>query len=503
MIMGFINNESSVGKRLLLDCNFTNAMFEGITGSGKTTCAILPNIENRIKLNHGIVVYDFKGNLHSQVKHLANKYKKLDQVIEIGKPWGKKINLCDYLTLKQIPEIIDDSSDVSDSSYWDKASKNLLENIYTIYKNLYYLKCKFESLNEPNLVYKLRDIEKPSYKNIYEIVSSVKNVSSFYMNTLHTISRISDYLSSFSCKIKTGHINEVLEIIYKHLKSLEMYKEVKEFETSGKNAIVNHLNSILNVVANKDCLNDGNLDLIKELRSSKIVIIDVSSFSENILNVLNLAIYSRLQNLNESNLTPVTIFIDEAQKILSKNYLPQTDVCRESKFEYIFATQDIVLLKNKLGDSKLYELYVNIASKYSFRSNEYLNLKRFEAVNLNTEEKILTKPLFIKKKTLFNAEYKFQELNEIHPYSNFESDSKYILKYDEKLFEDYKVLVQKENQEIVETNFIPFIEIREGLIIPFDKDVPEEELVEEPVQTLEEFMQIAGEDFPFIDVDDE
>lgn len=66
----------------------------------------MPNIEDRIKSGYGVLIYDFKGTLHLQTKYLANKYNKLSDVIEIGKPWGKKINLCDYLSLKQIPMII-------------------------------------------------------------------------------------------------------------------------------------------------------------------------------------------------------------------------------------------------------------------------------------------------------------------------------------------------------------------------------------------------------------
>lgn len=88
MGLGFNLSESKVFKDLVVNHDFTNAIIFGRTGSGKTSCAILPNIENRIKSNYGLLVYDFKGNLHLQVKYLANKYKRLSDVIEIGKPWG-------------------------------------------------------------------------------------------------------------------------------------------------------------------------------------------------------------------------------------------------------------------------------------------------------------------------------------------------------------------------------------------------------------------------------
>lgn len=75
MSIGFNINRKKIFKDLIVNNDFTNTIFFGRTGSGKTSCAILPNIENRIQLNQGILVYDFKGNLHTQVKYLANKYK--------------------------------------------------------------------------------------------------------------------------------------------------------------------------------------------------------------------------------------------------------------------------------------------------------------------------------------------------------------------------------------------------------------------------------------------
>ncbi len=137
MGLGFNLNESKVFKDLVVNHDFTNAIIFGRTGSGKTSCAILPNIENRIKSNYGLLVYDFKGNLHLQVKYLANKYERLSDVIEIGKPWGKKINICDYLSINNLSQIVGESNVLD--NYWTNASKNLFEVIYKIHKDLNYL----------------------------------------------------------------------------------------------------------------------------------------------------------------------------------------------------------------------------------------------------------------------------------------------------------------------------------------------------------------------------
>ena len=144
MKMGFDIKENRNTKRIEVPKDFTNAMFFGRTGSGKTTGAILPVMEDRIKSDYGLLVYDFKGNLHLQTKYLANKYKKLNKVIEIGKPWGKNINVIKFLTTKQLLNVVQADSGVND--YWDTASKNLLEGIYSILNLEKYIFTKLSNL---------------------------------------------------------------------------------------------------------------------------------------------------------------------------------------------------------------------------------------------------------------------------------------------------------------------------------------------------------------------
>ena len=59
MGIGFMNEEKIIENNLLVKETFTNAICYGQTGSGKTTGFILPNIQNRMKLNHGLLIYDF------------------------------------------------------------------------------------------------------------------------------------------------------------------------------------------------------------------------------------------------------------------------------------------------------------------------------------------------------------------------------------------------------------------------------------------------------------
>ena len=113
---------------------------------------------------------------------------------------------------------------------------------------------------------------------------------------------------------------------------------------------------------------------------------------------------------SHEDMKPVSIFIDEAQKVLNKDYLPQVDICRESKFEYIFATQDEILLQNKLGQNKFEELYTNIASKYNFATNSNEIKNKFEYIDLNTNKKAIAIPMFFDNEDLIKVEHEFQKV---------------------------------------------------------------------------------------------
>jgi len=150
---------------------------------------------------------------------------------------------------------------------------------------------------------------------------------------------------------------------------------------------------------------------------------------------------------------PVSIFIDEAQKVLNKSYLPEVDVCRESRFEFIFATQDDILLINKLGELKFNELFSNIEEQYSFKTNRNDELEQHEVLNLLNKRKLHTKPLFFSKEELIKTEYRYLEGYNLLKYSDFFSLEPYMFKFDEILFEDYKLIVETIDGRIIEVNY--------------------------------------------------
>ena len=335
------------------------------------------------------------------------------------------------------------------------------KDINHLLRELSYSWSKEYSLSEMGELEFSKDL---SYKQVLKYVNSIDDIREFVQNSSKVIDFIESQINkiNFTKELKQKyekHINSYKFMCVKLkelLKTMDYYQNCKKDADAGRGAVLNHLNSILIDVASKDFLNSSKIDLVEELRVGKIVIIDVSTLNENSMNILNLAIYSKLQKGLYEDMKPVSIFIDEAQKVLNKDYLPQVDICRESKFEYIFATQDEILLQNKLGQNKFEELYTNIASKYSFATNSNEIKNKFEYIDLNTNRKSIANPMFIDKKDLIKVEHEFQKSTLVLSHSDYLSSKNeiYILKYDETLIEDYKVIIQTIDDHIIECKYI-------------------------------------------------
>ena len=98
-----------------------------------------------------------------------------------------------------------------------------------------------------------------------------------------------------------------------------------------------------------------------------------------------------------------TIFIDEAHKVISGGNMPETSVCRESRFEYIMSVQSPDILIEALGKQRVFDsMEVNIAHRLSFYSPnmpETSKLRKFEMEFLsgskNSGQKVInSEPIF-------------------------------------------------------------------------------------------------------------
>ena len=121
------SNKAKKGKELIVPKLYTHSCAVGQTGCGKTTSYIYPNLNERISLNDGILVMDYKGKEHNAVKLFAKRHNRLNDVLEIGKPWGESINIIKYMSEANLEDFIVGILGLNDgkNDYWSSSGTNL------------------------------------------------------------------------------------------------------------------------------------------------------------------------------------------------------------------------------------------------------------------------------------------------------------------------------------------------------------------------------------------
>ncbi|MCT7447147.1 type IV secretory system conjugative DNA transfer family protein [Aliarcobacter skirrowii] len=476
-------------KELIVPMTYTHSCAIGQTGCGKTTSYIYPNMNNRIEAKNSLLVMDYKGKEHNAVKLLAKRHNRLDDVVEIGKPWGESINIIKYMNEATLENFISGILGLSDgkNDYWSTTGTNLaiaciniigsLENLINSIKVLKNSEGIFKACFKTNI---LEDSDDLGYlkgiptvrnlKSVYEVSASFETIKLFItnINTIctHIEKGLTDSILYYDADMNHLEIKNKYKDVLENLCILEdnikKYNPIlKTFSEDKINSniisILNALNKPLAGLATKEYLNNDNFNLVDALNNSKIVIINTQELSEVILSNYCYSIFIELQKRITKNISNgVSVFIDEAQRVVSKTLDIPIDVLREAKVELFLSFQNQDLMIEKLGDSKYSSLYKNLAFRYLFRNNEMglSKLKSFQYFDLSKmkNEKIRTSiPLFLDDKELFEVEKEYQTKLNLH--SKYGIDKKYsntILVADSYLFSRYQVLLK----DINNSNFI-------------------------------------------------
>lgn len=386
MALGFKNTSGSDKKDFIIPVDFTNAICYGQTGSGKTTAFMLPNIKARMSAGHKLIIYAYKGNLNAQIKALAKDCGRLKDIVEIGVPWGERINLLAALKEDDIKQWHLAHSSLQ-NKYWENSSWALFSSIYRALEVLHDLakicdnySMAGKELAQYALCKSLEDFKSaPTFKSIFNMLNEEKlkklselligfqsvlsdisgNGTDDFLNELNVLNGLSVYFESFIKGFKGcdgGHGNKgILEVL---------------------------LNTISNV-AQASSLN-SNDDISAILGKKAILIVHTEAISSDGANLLNRAISAALISRlgKDESMEDTTIFIDEAHKVISGGNIPETSVCRESRFEYIMSVQSPDILTDALGGVRAFDsMVVNIAHRLSFYSPsmpETAKLKKFE-----------------------------------------------------------------------------------------------------------------------------
>ena len=479
--MGFIQKqnqkeETPTQNSALVAETFTHSIAFGETGSGKTSSFIYPNLQKRIQLGHGILLYDYKGKEHLSVKHLAFYAGRLDDVVEIGKPWGESINLIEKMDEDELDKFFDNIlKHGEDSQYWQNSAKSLGQTLLIILKAIenfsIALKCVEGIDREEIESASLNPYKYPTKRTLFNLVKVCKTfeVLKLFIKELDALYKAMNRLTKRAARYSIadkGLNKSQKERLLNLIAQKELFKNVIDTnknslenfgEDSNENLTQNIIGSLISpliTLSRNKYLNTNSFDIAKALNAGKIIIINTESLSNSVLESLNNSIlYELSKRTKRLHLHPISIFIDEVQRVVSTNTDLPIDVFREAKVDMFLATQNSSLLIEKLKEEKFNALMGNLTLKFYYKSShdeaittEYTleELAPFSYITSdNSYTKLLnSKPLFFTRDALLAVEFRYQKINKVlenflYKYKN----AKIIANYDARLYKENKLLI--------------------------------------------------------------
>jgi len=475
--LGFLSptnqpKKEKVAETLIVPTKFTHSICLGETGSGKTTGFIYPNLNERIKWNHGILFFDYKGKEHAAVKAIASDNKRLKDIVEVGVPWGAKINLIKYMNEAEIRNMTISLLGLDDKDpYWSTTGANIVVSLWRVIKSFInildeskLLDCssRFKEELKSN---KLPDVL--TFNSIAEITKTQKNIIHF-VKAVHKISYSFQVLSKNIMKDALADNSED-EVIIKYeslvMKVLELSQNAKkdmqplsvfvEADKEGSKSttfqtIILSLSTTLATISTLEEFNSDEVDLYEQLNKGKIVVVNTSSISSEALGYFTGSLLHELsKRVTQKKIKAVSVFIDEAQRVLNPEVDLHIDTLREAKVEIFLSAQNINLLIEAIGENKFSALYQNLTQRYHFKNaTTYDGLKlsklnQYEYYTNNNRKVLKAEPLYLKNKKLFKAQLKYLRKNGIYEKFNLqEHENENILVFNSSLYKENKILLE-------------------------------------------------------------
>nr|WP_314392687.1 type IV secretion system DNA-binding domain-containing protein [uncultured Campylobacter sp.] len=449
-----------------LEKNFTHAMITGETGSGKTTAAILPLLEDRIKQGHGIIFFDYKGTEHLKLKCLAQKHGRLEDVVMMNVPWGIKINIAKEANDKILEEFLFEKFGGNDKEkFWAHMATNVSVKCLGLLKKIYAL----DESKAFSRIFKgpIKDIN-PSFRSMAGKTKTLDDLKKFYDELKKYEQRICDHEKLAYQMVDNFGKDKFNIILRKDIrKLLDAQKSVKSFlgdfkqygekrdDNEQKQRLYGNYEFMLSAiydVLDSDLLNKDEGSVSGLSGSGKIVVINANAMQNSVLSLIT---SSAILNLSKrtNRQTPVSVFIDEAQRVISGAADLGADVIREARVELILAFQNESILKSTLkSDERFKELAGNLTNQFFFRNSQpqYANGKYCDFSKLGDFEyskngRIFKgEPLFLNELDTLKAELEYQSINRIgERFAGEELDDDEILIYDEGLFKAENKFIRK------------------------------------------------------------
>jgi len=461
---------------LSIPCDYQHALCIGATGSGKTASVILPAMKDRIEKNHALLAYIYKGHEDKKIKQMAKDAGRLSDVIEIGKPHGSYINLLSMLDREGVKNIFlallgAGTHSSNRDPYWSNAASRVGVTMVEITRQMYKIhklfirnstsritfnqvKVTLETNDEKEDIIFPYSTEVPTFQTIFRVTNHAKLMRCFfdgletYIEQVHLAlkheiqqAKVSILLSSNSTK-ESDQIKQFTKQVSKEILKLEkiiedygkFFVSVDSGENGGNNGVLQILNNALMGVSNRDYINEHSLDILEAIENKAIIIIDIEGLGKDGHGALLESILSKLA-IRVRNGTPssVSIFIDEANRVLSHGTDIHNDVLREANVELIVAIQNEEQMITKFGNVAWQAIRKN------FKHNYEIDLEH--NVSYNNASYMSVTPLLFQAEILRNTEYDYNTQEHVQKilYENFDIETtlpaKFNIVYTVNIFE--------------------------------------------------------------------
>jgi methanogenic corrinoid protein MtbC1 len=483
-----VNNKIIHQQPISTECKFTHSLILGKTGSGKTTSALLTGIKNHLISGHSILAFDEKNSLHLSLKAIASELKiSNDRIFQLGNPEGIKVNIIKNYSEKRFHELSKMMIQESHDPFWAKAAQNMFVNTAMYMKSLKelfaLLQCEFKRIgyyatNDKNTQNAFTWKKTADAGTFTPITIKIDHKPMVFNDIGQLFEDARQFVAL--CVNAENILEKVLEefpVIRESKKMMKKYNEVKEkslklvnytikpdlSEASGNNGVFFMISSsITDMMA--DFLNDPYGKDINELleQQQSIVIINTEALTMPITsNLLNTILSRFVPRAKLTSKRAVSVFIDEANRVLSPESDLYTDILREACIDVTLCVQNEAQMVEKFGAYRWIAFQQNFVNRISY-ANDTNGLKTFEYEDLITSNVYQATPIFFDKEVLMQEELEYQNSQDLYLHCRDTASEvvifdKHLMEYDNKVI-IYDVVSKEEFFRSYEENEEAFVD---------------------------------------------
>lgn len=408
--------------------DFRHVLITGATGSGKTASLILPTLKKRILTNNSIIFLEYKGHEHRKIKYIAEQAGRLHDIVELGKPSGSFINIMSLFDTNMIQETIFNlCGGESKDPYWSTSASQLAIRIIELQRKLqkisqlliadfdvaedFFTLSLNNSLLQKNDYQLLKISEEVSFATLAKIIHTPTSVILYFSSIKEISMKLDIVINDLYKNLHTDVVKEkkLENLLSEFILFSELVNKYSSFslqetdEAGGNNGVLQILQNAISTLATQDYINKGEVDILKRIDNNAIIIIDVQSLSSHIYSIFTESLLRRLgRRIKYQIPKKVSIFIDEANRVLTPKIDLQNDILRESNVELILAIQNEEQMQIKFGELVWESIFLNIKHHYAINERH--------DIWYNGQELPKVKPLLFDEKILDNTEYQYNRM---------------------------------------------------------------------------------------------